>query len=222
LGADFSSHRLFAGRCDATRVRGAAVAELRGFFQRRSYQEVAAENEADRSLVIGPAGRWLFIGDSAGSTEWADAEAFDALSLALSTQAPVVDTKMSDDAAVHFSLYRDGRLQDQFGNAAFPFNRFASEEEAAPFRGRPELWSDLLADPGQVAALRAAWVQDWQAREILAATGRLMGWGVELLWVGYTYDEEGIPIKYNEFLAGSKVDLGGFEELHFASLASRP
>lgn len=216
MGADFSSHRLFAGTDDVSRCRNAVVAELRRYFLQEGYVAVADENDAERSVVVGPADRWIFVGDSAGSTDWTDPEGFDALSRALSTLMPVVDTKMSDDAAVHFYLYRDGCFVDKFGNAAFPFYRFGCEEDAAPFRGKPELWKDLLLDPGQVPALRAAWVQEWKAREILARTARLLGWDRELLWVGYTYDDEGIPLKYDEFLSGSKVDLAAFEELHFA------
>jgi hypothetical protein len=217
MGADFSSHRLFAGAGDVARCRAAAVAELRRFFQRCGFKEVADEVQAERSVVVGPAGRWLFIGDSAGSTETADPEGFADLSVALSAHSPVVDTKMSDNAAVHFYLYRGGRLEDKFGNAAFPFYRFATPEEAAPFRGRSELWTDLLADQTQVPALRAAWVQEWQAGEILAVTARLLGWEPALVWVGYTYDDEGIPLKYNEFLRYSCLDLSGFEESHFAA-----
>lgn len=218
MGADFSSHLVFAGIGDATCLRGAVIAELRRFLRRSGFEEIADENKADRSFVIGPAGRWLFLGDSAGSSEWADPQGFDALALALSTLAPVVDTKMSDDAAVHFYLYRNGRLEDRFGNAAFPFYSFSCENEAASFRGKPELWADLLADPGQVPVLRAAWVQDWQAREILASTARLLEWDPQLLWVGYTHDDEGVPIKYDEFLQGCEMDLSGFKEYHFASV----
>jgi hypothetical protein len=217
MGDDFSSHRLFAGNGDPSDVRKAAIAQVRQFFQQAGFAEVADESEAERSLVVGPARRWLFLGDSAGSTEWVDLEGFNALSQGLSVLGPVVDTKMSDAATVHFYLYKHGRLEDKFGNAAFPFYRFASEEEAAPFRGKPELWADLLVDPGQVGALRAAWAQDWQASEILASTARLFGWGPDLLWLGYTLDEEGIPIKYDQFL-GRDVHLGQFEELHFAQL----
>lgn len=218
LGADFCSHRIFAGTCDTAGLRSAVIAEMRRFLQRIGLEEIADEDKSDRSFAIGPAGPWIFVGDSAGSTEWADPQGFDALSLALSTFAPIVDTKMSDDAAVHFYLYRNGRLEDRFGNAAFPFYRFSCEAEAAPFRGKPELWADLLVDPGRVSVLRDAWVQDWQSPEILASTARLLGWDPQLLWTGYTCDEEGVPIKYDEFLSDSEVDLNGFQERHFASL----
>jgi hypothetical protein len=177
---------------------------------------VASEQDATRSLVVGPAGRWIFIGDSAGSTEWADPEGFDDLSRRLSALGVVVDVKVSDSAAVDFYQYLQGRLVDKFGNAAFPFYRFATEEDAAPYRGQPELWADLLLSPGGVTALRAAWVQEWEASEILWATWQLLGWDPELLWVGYTFDDEGVPVKYDDFLRHSRVALAAFGEYHFA------
>jgi hypothetical protein len=214
MGADFSNHWYFAG-AGAASTRSALLVHLHEALHRAGFQEVAKEEDADRSLVVGPAGRWVFIGDSAGSTECADPESFDALSRAASALGPVVDVAMSDSAAVHFYLYRLGRRIDQFGNAAFPFYRFATEDEAAPYRGRPELWADLLLDPATLGALRSAWVQEWRADEILAETGRLLGWEPELMWVGYTFDDEGIPTKYDEFLAHSGVPLEAFNEYHF-------
>lgn len=72
MGADFSSHRLFAGTDDVSRCRNAVVAELRRYFLQEGYVAVADENDAERSVVVGPADRWIFVGDSAGSTDWTD------------------------------------------------------------------------------------------------------------------------------------------------------
>jgi hypothetical protein len=215
MGADFSNRWFFAGDSDASSRRAAVIDRLRTNLRQAGFQEVAGEEEAERSLVVGPAERWVFIGDSAGSTESADPDGFVSLSSALSTLGPVVDVLMSDSAAVHFHLHRQGRIADKFGNAAFPFNCFASEEEATPYRGRPELWADLLLSRDSVSALRSAWVQEWRAGEILAQTGRLLGWNPKLLWVGYTFDDEGIPMKYDEFLRYSGVELATFDEYHF-------
>lgn len=179
---------------------------------------MAEEEEADRSLVVGPAGRWLFIGDSAGSTETADPEGFDGLSCALSHLGAIVDVHMSDSAAVHFCLYRQGQMIDKFGNAKFPFYRFENEEEAAPFRGKPELWADLLVSPDRVDGLRSAWVQEWKACETLAETADLLGWDADLLGVGYTFDDEGLPTKYDEYFEDSEVQLDAFNEYHFKRL----
>jgi hypothetical protein len=218
MGADFSNRWFFASDAVATEARAAVVGRLRDALQLAGFHEVVNEEGADHSLVVGPPGRWVFIGDSAGSTEEAAPADFDALSHALSTLGPVVAVKMSDTAAVHFYLYRRGRLIDKFGNAKFPFHRFASEQEATPYRGHPELWSDLLLSPDAVHALRSIWVQEWKANEILAETGRLLGWDPELSEVGYTYEDEGLPIKYDEFLRDSDVELGAFNEFHFKRL----
>jgi hypothetical protein len=217
MGADYSNHWVFVGNEDGITARTAAVAYLRQALQQAGHREVPSEQDAERSLVIGPAERWIFIGDSAGSTLWLDTEGFDTLGQALSIFAPVVDVKMSDSAAVHFYLYREGRLVDQFGNAAFPFYRFASEAEGAAYQGKPELWLDLLISADTVNALRSAWVQEWKASEILSATGRLLGWNPGLLWVGYTYDSDGIPTKYDDFLRYS-MDCSTFSEYHFKKL----
>jgi hypothetical protein len=214
MGDDFSSHQLFAGTSNANQCRSKLIAALRHYFEANGFQEIADEDQATRSIVIGPAGRWIFIGDSAATN--GDQEAFTSLSLAISAIAPVVDTVMSDDATLHFYLYRRGHLQDKFGNGAFPFFKFATEEDAAAFRGNPESWADLLTSSDDVQTLRAAWVQDWQAVEILGTTGRLLGWKDELLRVGYTNDMDGVPLRFDEYLEGSGVDLTRFEVFHFA------
>jgi hypothetical protein len=215
VGADFSSHWFFAGAADPASARTALVERICQALHQAGFEQVAREEDAKRSLVVGPPGRWIFIGDSAGSTEWVDSESFDSLSHAISALGPIVDVKMSDSAAIHFYLYQQGQLVDNFGNAAFPFYRFATEEESALYRGKPERWTDLLISKTTVDALRSAWVQEWRASEILWETARLLGWDPELLWVGYTFDDEGIPMKYDEFLRYSRVEIDGFDEYHF-------
>jgi hypothetical protein len=214
MGADFSSHQFFAGTADLRQARRDLIDAVRRSLLESGFEEAPDEAQAERSFVVGPAGRWIFLGDSAGSTEWADPESFDALSVQLTALGPIVDVNMSDSAAVHFYLYRQGQLVDKFGNAEFPFYRFASEEAAAPYRGKPELWADLLLSPSSVEELRSAWVQEWRADEIYSTTARLLGWDQELAYVGYTFDYEGIPEKWDDFL-GHRVDLRAFDELHF-------
>jgi hypothetical protein len=218
MGADFSNHWFFVGSADTIGARHAAVDHLRISMKQAGYLEVERECDAERSLVVGPGERWIFIGDSAGSTEFADPEGFETLSLDLSKIGPVIDVHMSDSAAVHFYLYREGREVDKFGNAAFPFYRFASEADAAPYRGKPELWQDLLVFPETVVDLRSSWVQEWQASKTLATTADLFGWNTELLWVGYSFDDEGVFRKYDEFLRYSKVELSAFSEYHFKQM----
>lgn len=200
---------------EPAKARDAVVERLRVALRHAGFEDISSEKDAERSLVVGAGGRWVFTGDSASSDDWTSPGGYDALSRDLSTIGAVVDVKMSDDAAVHFYLHRHGRLIDQFGNSAFPFFRFASEEEAAPYRGRPELWSDLLVSPDATRTLRSVWVQERSATDILTQTGKLFGWHPQLTWVGYTSDNEGIPTKYDEYLKELGVEVEGFTELHF-------
>ena len=92
MGVDFSNHWLFLGALGGGAIpatRASAEAALRRALGEMGLREVTSEGEADRSIVVAPAGRWLFIGDTAGTTDTADPEGFEALSRALSTLAPV-------------------------------------------------------------------------------------------------------------------------------------
>jgi len=221
MGVDFSNHWLFlggggrgGGAVPATRA--SAEAALRRALGEMGLRDVTSEGEADRSIVVAPAGRWLFIGDTAGTTDTADPEGFEALSRALSTLAPVVDINMSDSAIMQVHLYRDGVHVDQFGNGTFPLYLFRDEAEAARYRGRPAAWADLLAPPYGADDLRSAWDQDDPADKLLDATGTFLGLHPELVRVGYTHDDEGLGVKYDEYLELNGITVSGLKEHHFA------
>ena len=200
MGDDFSNRQCYVGNEGRDELRLRVRCRLIEVLTSTGYVEVPSETEATRSLVIGPPGRWIFIGDTAGSTEGGDPIAFASLSAALSTLVPVVDVQMSDSAAVHIYLYKNGSLVDKYGNAAFPFFEFKNEEEAAGLKGHPDLWKDYVIPPYTIEDLRAAWVQDWGADSILGNTAKLLGWDQRLSCVGYTLDDEGLGIKYDEYL----------------------
>lgn len=212
---DYSNHQVFAGAVDADGVRATIIDRLRDLFPERS----TGERDAIRSIVVGPPGRWVFVGDTAGSTERADPVAFDEMSMLLSRVAPTLSVKMSDSAIVHLLLYREGRLVDRFGNGTFPFSRFRSEEEAAPFRGIITEWSPYLVPGHRPEDLRREWSQEGDATEIMEETARLLGVKSCLMKVGYSIFDEADEIKYSGWLADKPVDLASFEELHVSSTA---
>lgn len=217
MGEDVSSHQCFAGAVDAERCRAAIIAELRRLMGEADFREVATEEEADRSFVIGPPGRWIHVGDSAGSTDCQEAGAFEAASEALSFLCPVVDIRISDSAVIYFDLYRNGQPIDSFGNGLFPFFPFETAEQAEACRGKPELWVEFLLEPDQPSALQAGWDQSGNTTAILMSTAALLGWHPDLVWVGYSNDNEGIFQRYDDYLLEieAEVDLAAFEELHF-------
>jgi hypothetical protein len=213
MGDDFSNRQCYVGDRVIVATRLRIQQTILDALTSSGYSEVASEAEATRSLVVGPAGGWVFVGDTTGSTEDSDPTAFVALSLALSKVLPVIDVHMSDTAAVHIHLYKAGALVDKYGNAAFPFFKFKTEAEAAEFKGHPELWAEYLIAPYTADDLRKVWVQDWGADAILSNTAKLFGWDLGLAFVGYTLDDEGLGIKYDEYLRLETPE--GFTELHF-------
>ncbi len=218
MGYDYASRQLFCRGADLSTCRQDAVRLIRGTLLESGYREVAREDEADRSLVVGPPGRWLFIGDTAGTTRTHDWDAFHALTAALSTSSPVAEIEMSDTCVLHLTLYRSGEKVDTFGTGIFPWWLFESEEQAAEYAGHPEQWEDLLPPEASVDALRAAWAvrtPPGDVTEILDTTAALFGWDPELIEVGYTRGGEGIPIRYDQFLDLPDEERIAFTELHF-------
>lgn len=214
MGTDFSNHQCFVREAQPAKVRSAIIRQIQIVMSEIGYQQISFEKQAGRSFAIGPAERWLWIGDSAGSTETADSEAFHRLSLRLSEIAPVVDVLMSDSAAIHFYSYVEGELVDKYGNAAFPFFQFKTSEETSEFQGKPEQWVRYLQDVNDVTALRSLWMQEWGADRILSQTIDLFGMNPLFYDVGYTHDNEGVSMKYMEYLAG-EINPSIFDELHF-------
>lgn len=210
MGFDYSNHHVFVGDANAADVRDAVVDCVRGIPMTRS-----SNDDANRSIVVGPSERWIFVGDSAGSTEEADPKAFDALAIDLSSIAPTIDVKVSDTAIVHIFLYADGQLIDKFGNGSFPWFRFKTNEESTHYRGDVEKWSLLLHAPADATALRQTWSQDGNADSIVRESARLFGIHPELIQVGYSIFDEQIEIKYDDWLDDGIFELGLFDEFHF-------
>lgn len=226
MGDDFSNRQCFVGEQPVQEIRSYIINTIVSELVSTGYSEIDTETEATRSLVIGPPGRWIFIGDTTGSTETNDSRAFTSLSLALSRVTPVIDVLMSDSAAVHLHLYKYGDLVDKYGNMAFPFYFFENKECAAEFEGNPELWAEYLVKPFNENDLRKIWCQvivgtsDIQNREnncepyrILGETADMLGFDPDLCFTGYTIDFEGIGEKYSEHL--HREDFAGFTELYF-------
>jgi hypothetical protein len=63
-------------------------------------------------------------------------------------------------------------------------------------------------------ALRTTWVQRWEAESILARTASLLGWDPLLAGTGYTYDDEGLGIKYTDYLEDPTL-ISACTEMHF-------
>jgi len=211
MGDDYANHQMFAGD-NAEQRRDQLLAEIQSFLAEQGYRAVKTDESADRSLAIGPAGRWICVYDSYGNGYDSDISEFENLSRRLSSLAPIVDIHMSDNAAVRFNLYQNGRIIDQFANSPDVGREWESWEEELRFQGKPELWPAVLA-PSHFN-LRAAW-QKTGADQIVAATASVLGWHPELCQAGYTIDYDGIPVYFREHFADDPTDIDGFAECHY-------
>jgi hypothetical protein len=213
---DFSNRQCYTGgqAFDVARIRieQAVIATLIS----AGFDQVTSETEATRSLVIGPADPWIFVGDTDGNTDSDDGDAaFSRLSIALSALFPVVSVEMIDSAIVHVLLFKDGSLVDKCGNGMFPWFQFKNDTEAAEFKGNPMLWTECLPPPNTAEDFRAAWTQNRSGNAILRDTANLLGWDPHLAFAGYTVHVDGIGIfKYDDFL--NLKTRQGFTELHFS------
>lgn len=222
MGNDFSNRQCYVDQNDPSQLHAQIRRAILTTLIDCGYTTVDTEQHATRSFVIGPAGRWIFIGDTAGSAKDADPDAFAALSVELSKVCPLVEVHMSDSAAVHLHLYNAGSLIDKYGNLAFPYFAFKTEEVAAEFKGKPKLWAEVLRSTDLKDKLLEIWVQDWgdsspmsDGDSILSDTAELLGWDPELCALGYTLDIEGLGVSYREVFERIGQSSDGFTELHF-------
>ena len=210
MGFDFRNHHIFVGPQDPSIVRSAIIERIKQL----PGELVENENEANRSIVVGPPTRWIFVGDSAGSTERFDGAAFDNLSREFSEIAPTVDFLFGDSSVVHIRLYEASVLIDQFGNGRFPIYRFRNEEQAAPFYGDVDRWQHLLLESRRPQELRRIWDQKGDATQIISETSALFGMNSELALAGYTIFNEADEIRYDAYLSEEVLRLGNFDEYH--------
>ncbi|MEP7219585.1 MAG: hypothetical protein ABI876_11750 [Bacteroidota bacterium] len=216
MGDDFANRQCFAGNGNRELVYERLLQTIFRSMAAAGYKHVHNEEDANRSIVIGPNGRWIFIGDTAGSTDSAAPDEFAALTADLSIILPVIEIHMCDSAGIHLKLYDAGGMIDKYGNSAFPFYKFVTDKEIDEFRGRPEYWTEYLLPGRSPEELRAIWTQDWRAEKILSDSAKLFGWDPFLCAIGYTLDVEGLGDKYDQVLLEENQSLEGFTELYFS------
>ncbi len=136
--------------------------------------------------------------------------------------APVIQTRVSDDAIIQFTLFERGEEVDRYANGKSPWYCFKSEEEAAPFRPHPERWGHLLSPGRTVAELAAVWKQaigrwpdgdEASFRHVKKVSLELFDLDFIGLMMGYTYNPEGVCRPY--YRARKRFPRHEYRELHF-------
>lgn len=212
MGNDFSNHQISTGN-NPDQVRSRILKELPAYMKASGYR-ACSKDEAYRSIVVGPAEKWITVLDSAGNGDDANIEAFVKLANHFSQYGPVVTVEMDDSAAFHLTLYEKEICIDRFANRKSVIEVWESEEEADIYRGQPEVWARALGQESHKASLAIVWSLT-DANEILAETGRVLGWNADLCEVGYIIDYDGIPVVYSTHLNDEAIDLSAVSETHW-------
>ena len=211
MGYDYGCIHIFAGTADPNTIRSRVVERIRAATPGRASTEV----EANRSIVVGPPDRWIFVGDSASATEYDDPAAFDLLVSELSTVAPTLAVEMSDSACVQLYLYLNRKLLDKFATGKFPFLPFDSKEEAASFRGIEQRWKPFTLNAAGAGELRSAWDKPHDVNGIVTSTASALGIYPPLAGCGFTICDESDEIHYRDWLEDDPILLRRFDEFHF-------
>ncbi|EAQ82331.1 hypothetical protein [Blastopirellula marina] len=211
MGYDYTSIHVFADSDAPARTRAHIIAQLPDFV---SGQPVP-ENDANRSVVVGPSDRWIFVGDTCSGTEDGDAAALDRLIHKLSTVAPTLAIHMSDSACVHLYLRHAGELIDKFGTGNFPFYPFNSDEEAASFRGVEGKWAAYALHPDGPSTLRSVWDTRHNANGIVQTTAEVLGIHPELAGCGFTIFDEAEEIYFRDWVEDQSLLSKPFDVFHF-------
>jgi hypothetical protein len=117
MGHDFAHHHVFSHSTDLQTFHATLLQRLLYTLRTQGYEPTEQSEDADRILVVGPLGRWIWIYDSAASGDNPANQAVADLAQAVSTVGTVVDTFVYDSSLLHFFLYRHGKRADQFVTA---------------------------------------------------------------------------------------------------------
>lgn len=212
MGDDFRNRMIFLGDEDLDKHRASVIEVTRAFLATTGMRRVEDEDGSDRSVTFGPQARWLFMGDTAGSTECASLEQWRALSAVISEAFPIAEVIMSDSCCVHIELWRAGELVDRIGTGEMPWGQI-KEDTAEKLGGTIEHWRPFLVPEQGDEALAEGWHMNQQPFELIRRAITLFGWHPSLCCTGYSLDLDGIFCKYEP--EEHDLTAAHFTELHW-------
>jgi hypothetical protein len=191
LGAFFTNVQARVGDRSPDEARAAVLQAVRGWLAEQGLELIdgrAAAEEADRVVLVAPAGQGRWIGVYDEGTEDQDERVLRGLTERLSAATGAAVGVLDHDSDVlRLWLCRDGALVDAFNNrpdyfvGAIPGARTPTAQERARLAGLPERWRELLVPGATPEQLRAAWdARAASAEDVLA---RLVGSFAEPVWV---------------------------------------
>lgn len=183
MGAFFTSIQVFAGEAGAE-TRAALLAAIRRQLKRQ-WVECAAE-EAERSLAVGPPGRWVGVYDE--DTEDQDPRKIRRLAERLSAAVDgyAAGILVHDSDILWLVLCHRGRKIDEYDSNPEYLGKRPPARRRKALAGQPELWARLLVAGASPVRLREVWERRPRfAEETVAAMAPLLGWDEDLTAVGW-------------------------------------
>lgn len=209
MGFDFTSIHVFAGADDT--VRDAVINCIENISENR----IDEEKLAGRCIVVGPSEKWVFVGDTAGSTEFYDKNLLSSLLISLSHTSPTVCITMSDSCTINMTLHHNGQEVDKVGDGKLPFYKFENPKEAHEYKIQPKKWINLLGKNLNAKELEKAWTKNKNSYATLRQMTTALGLNINLSQTGYTYFDEADEIKYTLALE-DEIAPDSFNEIYFA------
>ena len=202
VGSFFTNVQIHTGQADAAAARARLIEALRQSAATEGFVE-AGSGEPDRTILVGPPGRWIAVYDEA--TEGQDPKLLDALATTLSRalESDAVSILVHDSDVLELRLFERGKLIDSFNSNPSYFGRVSAKLRAAG-RGQADRWKKLLTEGATVEQLRKEWMEERTfADDTLRNTAALIGIDPLRASVGYRYAlEEGLdglePLRFRQ------------------------
>ena len=213
MGVDFANYQVFAGNSGAEELHCNLVSQIPDLMAKNGFQTTIQGDGVDRTVVIGPPGRWIWIYDSYATGINPTKHEVGQLATELSVYGAVVNIAVYDSSMIHFFLYNKGRKVDQFVNAPSFYIWYMkkwqpqTKHKEDDFYGQPERWTEILTDSTTLEELRQAWQQKLP-NDILQQTAHLVGWDLGSCQGGYIVsDDDYADFRYDEYFNWQKIEV---------------
>ncbi len=126
MGADFRNIKIFVNReSNLEKEKQILIDALDKKMKQENFIEVNSEEESNWSyILINDKSGWLHFGEIGMNNDRDEFPKY------ISNMFPTIQIQVSDDAAVRFILYENGKIEDKYANMDFPFFAFKTREEA--------------------------------------------------------------------------------------------
>ncbi|MBN1120576.1 MAG: hypothetical protein JXJ17_05820 [Anaerolineae bacterium] len=170
MGTFLSIAELYVGESGHKRRRDQVITTLSEVVAKDTrFEAVDNPADADRTIYIGPADRWIVVADTFASNR----DIAQMLSEKFATSA--LSTEVADSDVAFYMLYENGNLIDEYNSRPGIYDE-EPEERYEELRGKPELWEHLLLPDFTTDDLRKVWdSRPLFAEDIVWQTAKMIG-----------------------------------------------